>query len=827
MTKNARYPIEEVLPELREALQKNSSCVLSAPPGAGKTTVVPAALISEEWLEGKKIIMLEPRRLAARRSAEFMARQMNEDCGRTIGYRIRNENKVSRQTRIEVVTEGILTRMLQSDMEMPEYGLIIFDEYHERSIHADTGLAFALDVQKNLRPELRILVMSATLDTASVARLLDDAPVVESEGRMYPVEIHYEKHDTEQRVEIKTAEAVLRALRRQPEGDILVFLPGRGEIARTADMLYDRLKDPDVVVHELFGEAPARLQEAAIQPDPRRRRKVILSTSIAETSLTIDGVSIVIDSGLSRISAFDVRRGMQGLITVPVSMAAAMQRSGRAGRQGPGVCYRLWKEQDNELHPEYTQPEILNSDLAPLALELIRWGSPDAGILRFPDPPPPAHLRQAQQLLIMLGAVDSSLRLTSHGRRMAELPVHPRMSSMILYAKERNIAAAACLLASLLEERDIAGRGYDISLTERWHILHDMKNQTTERIFAQAERLMKISGVKHDTGLEDEKHLGLLLAMAYPDRIAQRKTGRQYQLSGGTRAVLPERSLLDREEFLAVGDVDAAANPVRIFLAEPVGRDELMEAFGDIVTDVEVVEWSGDSLRSFRAARLGSVSLYEKPASASPEAASECIIGMLRQKGLESLPWDKESRQLRARSQWIKKTVFQNTVDWPDLSDAAMEESMDSWLAPFLQGVKKQQDIDRLNMTGIITSLFTYEQLQKLDKMAPAYINLPSGSRAYLDYLAQGQPVLAVRLQELFGQTETPRIGLGDIGVVIHLLSPAMRPLAVTQDLRSFWKNTYPEIHKQMRIKYPKHHWPDDPLTAQPTNRTKKGNLLH
>lgn len=823
----SHLPIDIVLPEVDKALAQHPACVLSAPPGAGKTTRVPPYLLKAPWLEGKKIVMLEPRRIAARRAAEFMALQRGEKTGETVGYRIRSEARVGPGTRIEVVTEGILTRMLQSDAGLSGIGLIIFDEFHERSIHADLGLAFALDVQQHLRADLRILVMSATLDVAEVSRLLNGAPVVESQGRIFDIETRYLRIATDKPVEKHVAETVLRALDAD-EGDILVFLPGRREIRRTEEALYEKRVGNEVAVHLLFGDAPRATQDAALLPDPNGKRKVILSTSVAETSVTIDGVRVVIDSGLARVPRFDPKRGMGGLVTVPVSRAIADQRRGRAGRQASGVCYRLWREEEHAALPAAPQPEIVTADLAPFVLELARWGDPDAAHLRCLDPPPAPNLAQARGLLRSIGALDGSGRLTPHGRLLSEYPVHPRLAHMIVRGKEIGEGSLACELAAMLEERDVLGgaKDADVDLAARWHVLQRSRRGNEgviERVRTEAARLRKIAGVADRTG--DETRIGLLLAFAYPERIAQRREGKgsRYIMVQGTTAILPERSLLHRERYLAIGEVDGAGSEVRVYLAAPLTEEELTRFFSDRFERERRIVWndSDEAVRGAEEVRLGAIVVDEHRLKLSDEEASPVLLEWIRSNGLGALTWSKPSESLRSRSEWLRSSELAEEV-WPDLSDAGLLAMLDTWLLPFLAGVRSRRDVGKLDVLLMLQSLFSRKQLHDLDRLAPQALALPSGSRISLAYEPGKDPVLAVRLQELFGQVETPRVGDGRIPVLVHLLSPAMRPLAVTRDLRSFWTGVYPEIRKQMQARYPKHVWPEDPLSAAPTRKTRR-----
>ncbi len=812
------FPIDKILPDLVDALAISPSVVLSAPPAAGKTVRVPLALLVNERLAEKKILMLEPRRLAARRAAEFMAQQMGEQVGQTVGYRIRGDQVVGKATRIEVVTEGILTRMLHTNPDLPDVGLVIFDEFHERSIHADLGLAFTLDVQKHLRNDLYILVMSATLDGLDVARLLNRAPIITGKDASFPIETRYSRFSEEKPLAMRIADVVRRALLTE-EGDILVFVPGMAEIRRVEENLSSRPLD-DVIICCLHGDLPARVQEIALTPAPEGKRKVILSTRIAETSLTIDGVRIVVDSGLTRTARFDPRRGMSGLVTIPVSRAVADQRRGRCGRQGPGVCFRLWTESEHHLRPEYPTPEICVSDLTPLALDLARWGAPLGDNLLFLDPPPMAHLLQAHELLRRLGAIDNEKKLTPHGRAMSELSVHPRFAHMILKAKERGLAATACELAALLEERDLApsaGKN-DVDLTSRLEALQKRSGGVAERILTQKQRLLELMNIESDR--TDTSACGLLNALAYPDRIAAKKSDRPgaYLLANGVQAVLPDGSPLAREDFLAIADVDSAASNARIYLAAPVSKQDLEKAFSENIQTTEEVIWDDreNRVKARRTRKIGSMVLGESAIEPEGDQVPQAMLEGIRRIGLRCLPWDAEANRLRSRVQWLRRIIN----DLPDLSDQGLEASLATWLGPFINGLWRLEQLQQLRMADILRHQLSREQARELERLAPSHIIVPSGSRIALEYTTEEHPILAVKLQELFGLTETPRIVDGRVAVTIHLLSPAARPLAVTQDLRSFWQNTYQEIRKQLRSRYPKHPWPEDPFTAQPTRKT-------
>lgn len=812
-----KFPVQEVIPLLKQILSNRNLCILSAPPGAGKTTIVPPALLNESWLRGGKIILLEPRRIAARRAAEYMSEMLNQKCGELVGYRIRTEALVSSRTKLEVITEGILTRMLQSDMELPGTGLVILDEFHERSIHADTALAFLLDVQKNIRPDLRILIMSATPDLRKMTDLLEYPPVITASGKMFPVDTHYLKYTPSKPVEILTAEAVFNALKKE-SGDILVFLPGKKEIRRTAGILLEKYQNlQDVIIHELYGESPKEQQNAALSPDPLNKRKVILSTSLAETSLTIEGVTVVIDSGLSRVPVYNIKRGMPGLTTVPVSKASADQRRGRAGRLKEGVCYRLWTIEKEQTHPDFTTPEILSVDLTHLALELTKWGTPFGEGLSFIDQPPAAQLTRARSILQMLGAIDNQDRLTRLGNQMADLPMHPRLSAMVLKSKETGSAYQACLLAALLEERELTRSG--VNLSE--HFRTALENKKEGRLITERSRryLRSIEG-------EEERInyliTGRLLALAYPDRLARQKNGRQYQLTGGTVAVLPENNPLINEEFLIIPELDASESMAKIFLAAPVSKQDVLKVFENNITEKHEVIWENNNIRGFKKLVIENLTIHQILYSPSDEEAAECILEQIKLKWPGILPWTKDAKSFRERSEWYRINVLKNSADWPVLTDEHLLSELSQWVGHFLNGIRSGSELDNLNMSYLIRSFHTNEQIAFIEKEVPEALKLPSGSQIKLKYDEGEKPVLAVKIQELFGQTDTPRICQGSISVLVNLLSPAMRPMAITQDLKSFWMNVYPQLLKQMRIKYPKHFWPDDPLSSEPTNKTKR-----
>jgi ATP-dependent helicase HrpB len=835
-----KLPIESVLSALKDALRSCKSAVLVAQPGAGKTTRVPLALLDEPWLAGRRILMLEPRRLAARAAARYMAASLGEKVGETVGYRIRLDTRVGPKTRIEVITEGVLTRLLQEDPALEDVGLVIFDEFHERSLHADLGLALCLQSQSVLREDLRILVMSATLDTEAVSTILNDAPILTSEGRAFPVETRYLDRRIEGRMEPAVVRTVLDALERD-QGDILVFLPGTGEIRRVEAQLAASGLGAHVRIAPLYGNLSQEAQDLAISPSPPGERKVVLATSIAETSLTVEGVRIVIDSGLMRIPSFSPRTGMTRLDTVPVSRASADQRRGRAGRQGPGVCYRLWTEQEDRRLPAHSTPEILEADLAPLALELAAWGVFDPAELLWLDPPPAAAFAQARELLSHLGALDEEGKITSHGRHMVELGLHPRLAHMVLQAIPKGLGRLACELASLLSERDFFRGNHtmpEADLRLRIEALRDIEKGRTgfsstigypvdeaagRRILSEAAHWKRTLGIV--PGEEDDVDAcGLLLAFAYPDRIAQRRGDGRFLLRNGRGAVFANQQSLSNASYLVAAELDDQGSESRIFLAAPVDLDDLEQHFEDQIEQETSVIWdrTAQAVRARKRERLGALILKDAPlANPDPEESLTALLEGIKEEGLDILPWTKGARQFQQRLNFMHRL---EPTEWPDMSEGGLVAMLEDWLAPHLYGLKSRDDVQRLNVMEILEAVLSWEQRRELDECAPAQVIVPSGSRISIDYSDPASPVLAVRLQEVFGLKETPRIARGKVPLTLHLLSPAQRPVQVTQDLASFWKNAYFEVKKELKGRYPKHYWPDDPLMAIPTNRTRPRN---
>jgi ATP-dependent helicase HrpB len=823
-------PIDEILPALRTALARGRNAVVEAPPGAGKSTVVPIALLDEPWLRGGKLVMLEPRRLATRAVATRMAATLRESVGETIGYRMRLETRVSKRTRVEVVTEGVFTRMLQSDPALEGVAAVLFDEFHERSLHADTGLAFALDSQENLTPELRLVAMSATLDGASVARLLGDAPVITATGRVFPVEVRWIGTGMpllpggRESPEL----AVLRAIKRgmsEAEGDMLVFLPGAGEIRRVQGMLGDIGTAVDVL--PLYGELPPADQDAALAPARPGRRKIVLATNIAETSLTIDGVRIVVDAGLERRSLFDPSSGMNRLELQRIGRASAEQRAGRAGRTAPGVCYRLWGEGAERSLAAYAPPEIRVADLAPLALDLAVWGT-EAESLRWLDPPPAATLASARDLLRRLGALDAAGKATTHGRAMQSFPAHPRLAHMLLESKKLGAAPLAAELAALLSDRDVLkGRG-DSDVRTRLEALHrgDIDRGVLERLRRAQRSFLQQLELPGGAGTRpDADFAGVLLAHAYPDRIGRRRAGAdaRYQLANGRGALFESAQSIAREEFIVAVDLDDREREARIRLAAPLDKEDLLAQFAPQIVRGDELAWDEktEAVAARRVVRLDALLIEEKPLGDAPRTATAAaMLDGVRSMGLDALPWDDDSRDFIARAEFVRALGRADSGNWASFTKEALAQDL-SWLEPFLDGVTRRSHLSRVPLLDALRSRLSYDQQRKLDELAPTHVGLPTGSRARIDYLDDNAPVASMRMQEVFGLAATPRIGGGKVPVTFKLLSPARRPLQVTRDLASFWKNAYVEVRKDMRGRYPRHYWPENPLEAEPTRRVK------
>lgn len=823
-------PVESVLPQLAETLATSSRAILVAPPGAGKSTRVPLALLQAGWLGGQRVLLLEPRRIAARAVARFMAQSLGEGVGQTVGYRMRGESRVGPHTRVEVVTEGVLTRLIQADPALEGVGLVIFDEFHERSLHADLGLALTAQVQELLRSDLRLLVMSATIDAERVADLLGGVPVIESHGRMHPVTTHYLEAPVGGPIEPAMAQSIQKALRAHP-GDLLAFLPGVGEIRRTAERLASL--EPSIDVLPLHGALPPAEQDRALRPSPLGCRKVVLATPIAQTSLTVQGVQVVIDGGYTRAPRYSPRTGMARLETVRVSIAAADQRRGRAGRLGPGVCYRLWTEAEHRHLLPADRPEILEADLTALALELAAWGVCDAQELKWLDPPPAAAYAQAVVLLKHLKALDSQGRITERGRRSLELGAHPRLAHMLLQATPLGLGDLACELAALLGERDLFrgddARNSDIRL--RVEALRGagpgshlrVESSVVHRLRSDVRQLQHALGLRQTDTPSDVDHSGLLLAFAYPDRIAKRRGTRDYLLQNGRGATLAHGAELGPEPspYCVAAALDDRGPASRILLAAPIAQSDLTQHFADSLQTEDEIGWDpqAQAVRARRRTRLGAIIMEEVPVPRpDPQKVYEALLAGIRSEGLAILPWTQSARSLRQRLQFMHHW----DPSWPDVSDEALLDTLEAWLGPFLHGMARRTELQRVSLAQALLALLPWEHRAALDELVPTHWVVPSGSRIRIDYSEPEAPVLAVRLQEMFGLQQTPRIAGERVPVTLQLLSPAGRPVQVTQDLAGFWRDTYFDVRKDLRGRYPKHSWPDDPLQATPTSRTRR-----
>ncbi len=846
MRDTTTLPIDEIIPSLRAVLTTRTVAVLEAPPGAGKTTRVPLALVHEPWLAGAKLVMLEPRRLAARAAASYMAHILGEDVGQTVGYRVRGETRISKRTRIEVVTEGVLARMLSSDAALEDIGLVIFDEFHERSLHADLGLALVLETQRHLREELRVLVMSATLDGVAVSALLADeggpAPVLRSEGRMFPIETHYRAPRRDERVEATTARVIREALE-AAAGDVLVFLPGAGEQRRVAERLTGDAMT-GVRVHLLHGSMSLADQDAALAPAPAGMRKVVLSTSVAETSLTVVGVRVVVDGGWSRVPRYDASAGLTRLHTVRVSRASADQRRGRAGRTAPGVSYRLWDQHEDHALLPSTRPEIVDADLSSLALELADAGISDPTTLRWLDVPRAGPFAQARSLLAQLGALDEAGRITSHGRRMAALPLQPRLAHLALTAAARDALPLGAAIAALLEERDIVrydGLPPQSDMRLRTELLRRdgvlgavgvaVDRDGVRRVRQTADDLARrtASGGQRAAPAPtswDDADTGSLLALAYPDRVAQRRSGAEprYLLRNGSGAVLAKHDALHDAPYLAIADLEGTSPEARIVRAAPITLDELREDFGEQFVRVQLVEWDErtKTVRARKRTMLGAIVIddvvwSDADASVVLQTVLDAIRAQLHRSGIEALPFSQAATRLRERMAFVRA----HDESWPDVSVPSLSGSLEEWAGPYVAGVRTWAQLSSIDWHEALQSLMPWAQRSALERLAPTHIEVPSGSRIALDYSDAMAPVLAVKLQEVFGWTNTPMVMDGRVLLTLQLLSPAQRPVQVTRDLAGFWRSSYFEVRKELRGRYPRHPWPEDPLTAVATRRAK------
>ena len=816
-------PIDVVLDELARALASRNVAVLVAPPGAGKTTRVPLALLDESWTKNQKIIVLEPRRIAARASAERMAKTIGERVGETVGYRVRFGSKVSRATRIEVVTEGIFSRQILDDPELNGVAAVLFDEFHERSLDADLGLALARDAQTGLREELRILVMSATLDGARVARLLGDAPVIASEGRAFPVETRYLGRKPDAPLERQMADAIALALRADP-GSVLAFLPGAAEIRRTQNFLAERIHDAGIEIVPLFGALEASVQDRAIQPAPEGHRKVVLATSIAETSLTIEGVRIVVDSGVARVPRYEPDIGLTRLETVRASRAAVDQRRGRAGRTEPGVCYRLWDEPQTASLAAYTQPEILSADLSSLVLDLAQWGVSDPATLAFLDPPPAPALKEARSLLRELGALDADGRITAEGKSLRALALPPRLARMIVDSQSLGAGEEAAEIAAVLTERGLGGDSVDLDFRLDQFRRDRSPRAASARALAQR-WASQVAATKGASGADTSPSTGVMLAFAFPDRVARNRGNGSFVLANGRGAAVDRASALARTPYIAVAELTGTAANGRILLAAPITQAEIEIRFADHIENADEISFDRGALalRARRKKTLHAITLSEAPLALRPAAETARVLADgLISVGLDRLPWSKPAKQWRDRVMFLRKAEGEASEhSWPDLSDDGLAAQRGTWLVPALYDKTSLKEFSAGDLSDALMTLLPWELRARLEREAPTHFEAPTGTMLAIDYEAEQGPTIAVRLQELFGLNTHPTIAKGAIPLVLELLSPAHRPVQVTRDLPGFWRGSYAAVRSDLRGRYPRHPWPEDPASAPPTRRVK------
>ncbi len=808
-------PIHEVLPALKAVLAERNTAILVVPPGAGKTTVVPLALMDGPWTAGGKIILLEPRRIAARAAASRMADTLGEAVGERVGFRMRMQSKVSARTRIEVVTEGVFTRMILDDPGLEGVAAVLFDEFHERSLDADLGLALARDAQGVLRGDLRLLVMSATLDGARISAMLDHAPVIESRGLAFPVKTRHLGRNPSQRLEEQTASAV-RTILAEEAGSLLVFLPGQGEILRTTSRLKNHVAE-DVLVTPLYGALTPAEQDRAIAPPTPGRRKVVLATSIAETSLTIEGVRVVIDAGYARVPRYDPSSGLTRLQTVRVSRAAADQRRGRAGRTEPGVCYRLWDEAETRALVPYAQPEILESDLSGLALDLALWGAGDGDVLAFLDRPPGGAFNEAKTLLRALGALDGENRITPHGRALSKLSLPPRLAQLVLQGKALGAGQRAATIAAILTERNLGGGSVD--LQDRLRNFEQDNGPRAREAKALAARWARQAGATEQAGGGPSD--GRLLLAAYSERVGKRRGGAgEFQLASGRGVFLDPADALANAPWLVVADLGGGTDARdRIRLAASINEDELMAAVADRLETKDIVETdAAGRVRAKRVRRLGALIIDERDLPIDGALIVQALLEQVRRDGVSTLPWSDAALALRARVAFLRSL---GDTAWPDLSDHALTETLSDWAPPVLEGKRSLAAVETSALYDALRNLLPWEAQAKLDRLAPAAFHAPTGSSHAIDYAAEGGPKVQVRVQELFGLAAHPMLAEGRIPLTLSLTSPARRPIQVTKDLPGFWRGSWAEVRKEMRGRYPRHSWPEDPLIAPPTTRAK------